>query len=73
MDQLVSRMAYEFAKQEDNEFINGDGTGTYGGEQGLLSALGTAGVATADTGDSTWDTLDMDDFTNTMALLGSGT
>lgn len=71
MDQLVSRMAYEFAKQEDNEFINGDGTGTYGGEQGLLSALGTAGVATADTGDSTWDTLDMDDFTNTMALLGS--
>lgn len=71
MDQLVSRMAYEFAKQEDNEWLNGDGTATYGGEAGLLNNIGAGGVNDADTGEDTWAELDIQDFTDTMGLLPS--
>jgi HK97 family phage major capsid protein len=63
-------MAYALALQEDNEMVNGTGAGaTYFGVRGLLNKLGAGGKATADTGDSTWDTLDMDDFTAVIGLL----
>lgn len=69
VDQLVSRLAHEFARQEDNELINGDGTATYGGENGLLNRLGAAGLNTAPSGDDTWGELAMVDFVNTMSKL----
>ncbi len=53
-DRAINEMGYALARQEDNEFINGDGTSTYGGEDGLLNALGSAGLFTAPTGQSTW-------------------
>jgi HK97 family phage major capsid protein len=71
VDQVVSRMAYEFAKQEDNEAINGDGTPTYGGETGILAAMGAGGVATAATGHDTWPEIDAADVAAWMAKLPS--
>lgn len=53
-DRAVNEMGYALSLQEDNEFINGDGTSTYGGEQGVLDKLGSAGLFTAPTGESTW-------------------
>ena len=75
VDQLVSRLAFQFALQEDNELINGDGTSTYGGETGLLAAIGAgaeydAGGSTS-SGTDTWPEIAMADFTNTMGLLPS--
>lgn len=67
IDDLASQMGTDFAVQEDNEFINGDGTGTYGDEEGLLNQLGAAGVSTA--GNSTWATLDIADFVDAMGTL----
>lgn len=69
VDQFMSRMAYEAAKQDDNEAINGDGTSTYGREVGLLAALGAAGVAGAASGHDTWPELDLADMILAMALL----
>ena len=68
-DQTASRIGHEFAKQEDSEWINGDATSTYGGVTGLLSAIGSAGIATADTGEDTWGELDLEDHTDTMGLV----
>lgn len=74
-EQVASRMAYEFSLQLDNEFINGDGTGTYGGEVGLLSALGAAGNyyagGASNSGKDTWAEIVIDDLTGTMGLLTS--
>jgi HK97 family phage major capsid protein len=69
VDNIISEMAYALALQEDNELINGDGTSTYGLVRGLRNLVGSAGTLTADTGDSTWDTLDLDDFTGAMGKL----
>jgi HK97 family phage major capsid protein len=71
VDNLVQEMAYALALQEDNEFINGNGTSTYGLVRGLLNQLGAGGTLTAPTGDSTWALLDLDDFTATMGKLPS--
>jgi HK97 family phage major capsid protein len=69
VDDLASQMGTDFAVKEDAELIDGDGTSTYGGEVGLLAALGSAGVSTAATGHDLWSELDMADFTAAMALL----
>lgn len=73
VDNLVSQMGLDFAVKEDAEFVNGDGTSTYGGESGLLNLLGSAGVyAPANGGGfSVWSGLTMTHFTNTMAKLPS--
>jgi HK97 family phage major capsid protein len=71
LDRYISRAGYALASQEDNEFINGDATSTYGGEVGLLAALGSASVSTAATGHDTWPELDPDDFGAWMAKLPS--
>lgn len=67
MDQIVARMAYEFALQEDNEAINGDGTATYGNETGMISALGAAGRNNGAA--NNWAGLLLQDFTDTMGIL----
>lgn len=71
MDDLASQMGTEFAVQEDNEFINSDGTSTYGNENGLLDQLGTAGIFTPANGGGkeVWSGLAMSDFTDSMAKL----
>ena len=53
-DRAIKEMGYALSRQEDNEFINADGTSTYGGENGVLNSLGSAGLFTAPTGESTW-------------------
>lgn len=73
VDQLVSRMGFEFALQEDNELINGDSTSTYGGELGLLAAPGTAGRyyagGSSTSTKDTWPEIVLADLTNTMGKL----
>ena len=75
VDQLVSRLAFQFALQEDNELINGDSTASYGGELGLLSASGAGGSyiagGAANSGKDTWVEIVLADFTNTMGKLPS--
>jgi HK97 family phage major capsid protein len=71
MDDLASQMGQDFAVKEDAEFINGDGTSVYGGEVGLVSAIGSAGVSTAATGHDTWPELDLPDITAAMGMLPS--
>lgn len=71
IDQVVSRMAYEFAKQEDNEAINGDATSTYGGETGVLAAIGAGGISQAASGHDTWPEIDAADVTAWLAKLPS--
>jgi HK97 family phage major capsid protein len=67
VDNFTTRAAYSFAKQQDAELVLGDGTSNYGGEQGLLASLGSAGIVTAATGHDTWPELDLDDFGAVMA------
>lgn len=64
---ITESMGYAMAYTLDNEAINGDGTATYGGETGLVSAVGSAGVETS--GGSTLASLTMADWTNTVAKL----
>lgn len=68
-DDAVAEMGYALALQEDNELINGDGTSSYGGVQGLLSAIGSAGVSTAASGHTTWASLDIADMTAFIGKL----
>lgn len=68
---VATRAAFELAKQEDQEYINGDGTSTYGNEVGLLASLGAGGVSTAATGVDTWPEITMSDMTSAMGLLPS--
>ena len=70
VDNVVSEMAYALATQEDVELINGTGAATtYFGVNGLRNKLGAGGKATADSGDNTWDLLDLDDFIAVLGLL----
>jgi len=69
MDDLASQMGLDLAIQEDNEFLNGDGTSTYGNVSGLTSSIGSAGIYDAATGIDLWTELAVVDFTETMALL----
>lgn len=65
----VEEMGYALARAEDDEIINGDGTSTYRGVVGLLSAIGSGGVSTAATGHDTWGELDIADVTACMGKL----
>jgi HK97 family phage major capsid protein len=44
---LLESFGRGMAKAEDDAFINGDGTSTYGGNVGCFSAVGSAGVHTS--------------------------
>jgi len=71
MDDLASQMGLDLAIQEDNEYINGDGSSTYGNVSGLITEIGSAGTQDATTGSDTWPELALVDFTDTMGLLQS--
>ena len=55
--------------QEDNELFNGDGGSTYGGIEGLLAAVGTAGVYTCDANENLWTEIDIEDMIATVGKL----
>lgn len=69
VDNVVTEQAYALALQEDNELINGTGASTYGGVQGLLSAIGSAGVYTCPTSMDTWPEIVLADVMGTMSKL----
>ena len=71
VDNVISRMAYELALQEDNEFVNGDASDTYGDETGLLEALGAAGKSTMSSGNTNWTAVNMGALTGLMGILPS--
>lgn len=68
-DIVVNSMSYKFAYQMDNEFINGDGTGTYGGEEGLLNQLLAGQTETADANENELSELDLEDWDGAIAEL----
>lgn len=70
VDDLAMEMAYAFATKEDQCFLIGDGTSTYGGMQGLLTLFnGTAYASriTAATGHDTFAEYDNADLSAAMA------
>lgn len=69
MDLLASDMGHQFALKEDQEFVTGDGTSTYGGVTGVRPAViaATASVATAV--DDTWGELTLADHFSAMSKL----
>lgn len=66
-NRIVSRAAYELAWREDIEFIQGDGTSTYGNVSGLQDAVGAGGGVTASGG--TWADITSSDLSAVAALL----
>lgn len=61
--------ALEFARQEDVATFLGDGTSTYGGIVGLKNALAAGSVFTAATGNTSFATLDREDFENMLGQV----
>jgi len=68
-DDLASEIAYAFANAEDSAGFNGDGTSTYGGIVGLKNALLAGSEVTAATGNTSFGTLDLEDFENMIGKL----
>jgi HK97 family phage major capsid protein len=68
-DHLVSEMAYAFAKAEDDAGFIGDGTSTYGGITGIMSAIGAGSVYTAASSHDSFEDLTLDDFEGAVAKL----
>lgn len=70
---LASEIAWSFALKEDQCGFLGDGTSTYGGVFGLVPKIDdgthTASIATTDTGDTAFSSLDLDDFHRAVGLL----
>ncbi len=69
VDDLTLEMGHALALQEDNELCNGTGASTYGSVQGLLPAVGSAGVSTAATGHDTWLEMDIADMVTAIGKL----
>lgn len=68
-DNAFSEMGYALALKEDEEFIDGNGTSSYGNVRGIKNRLQAGGVSTAATGHDTWAELDMADVTAWLGLL----
>lgn len=69
LDEVLDNMSHRFAYALDNEWINGDGTSTYGGETGLIGAAVSGNTLAADTGVDTIAELTLADFTALKAKL----
>lgn len=70
-DFIATRSAYELAWQLDGEYILGDGStsNTFGAETGLIEALVNSGTSTLGAGDTSWGSIELEDFNNLMGLL----
>jgi HK97 family phage major capsid protein len=66
-DDLAGEISYAFAKKEDECLFLGDGSSTYGGIVGLKSAVAAGSKVTAATGNTSFATLDLEDF---MQMVG---
>jgi len=70
---LASEIAWAFALREDQCGFLGDGTSTYGGVFGVVPKIDdgthTASIATADVGDTSFASLDLDDFHRAVGVL----
>jgi HK97 family phage major capsid protein len=71
MDLLASDMGHQFALKEDQEFVAGDGTSTYGGVLGVRPAIiaATASIFTPTLDEDSWDELTYGSFAGVMATL----
>lgn len=70
VDDLAQEMAFAFATKEDDCWINGDGTSTYGGMQGLRTMFDATAYASRITAASAHDTFaeyDNADLSSVMA------
>ena len=70
-DDLAGEMGQAFAEKEDGEGFLGDGTSTYGGIVGLITACttATATIVTALAGNTAFNTLDLVDFESMIGKL----
>lgn len=72
-DAMAVEVAQAYAEAFDNAGFIGDGSATYHGTTGVAVAIvdgtHTKSVVTAATGNNTFDTLDLSDFTNAVARL----
>lgn len=71
MDDLASQMGTDFAVKEDSEFIDGDGTSTYGNEVGLKAAILAGGVYTTPANINVWSEITLPMVMEGMAKLPS--
>lgn len=69
MDVVATDMAHQFALKEDQEYILGDGTSTYGTVLGVKNAIGSAGLVSAATGNDTWPEITYGDLAKAMAAV----
>lgn len=72
-DALATEVAQAFAEAFDNAGFIGDGTSTYHSTTGICTKVvdgnHTASVNVAPTGNTTFQTIDLEDFTDTVARL----
>lgn len=72
-DRVANNMAWAFAKKEDECFIDGDGTSTYGGIYGLrpkiIDGTHTVGAVDAAANHDTFGEIDGDDLDTVRATL----
>jgi len=62
-DRVAREIGQAFGEQQDDEYLNGDASGTYFGETGLRPAVGAAGTYTlATTSGDTWAEIVLADF-----------
>lgn len=64
---VVSRAAYELSWREDEEFVQGDGTATFGNVSGLQDAVGVGGAVTAS--GNAWSDITSPDLSAVAAKL----
>jgi HK97 family phage major capsid protein len=68
-DQIINEIGYQFARQQDNEFINGDGVAgaPFWGIDGLVDTQ--AGGVTVSTGATSYETITADHLNTLIGLL----
>jgi HK97 family phage major capsid protein len=68
IDDLAVAIGNAFAVQEDNELINGDASSTYGGESGILNAMGSSSKVNMASGNTAFSDITL---VNLNALVGT--
>jgi len=68
IDDLAVAIGNAFAVQEDNELINGDASSTYGGESGILNAMGSSSKVNMASGNTAFADITL---VNLNALVGT--
>lgn len=68
-DDLTKEFAHAFAVAEDTAGFIGDGSATYGHQTGLKNAIQAGSIYTALAGNTTFGTLDLEDFIGAIGQL----